>query len=203
MKRIGILGYDTDDMYGVKINYLEWIRFFGYPTILNQFDFADDDLSVLDRLDAIVLPGGPDISPQRYDAIPEFKTGRSSAIMEFFDLSVLPRIKIPIFGICRGLQTINVMRGGTLYQDIDHPVSGFESQAVHDVFIPEEKKPLMRVNSFHHQAIDVVGEGLRVELISGDGYIEAISGDNLFAVQWHPERLLDEYSIRAFSRLLK
>ena len=117
--------------------------------------------------------------------------------------------KIPIFGICRGLQTLNVHFGGTLRNLWGHSYSSSDTHEVHKIKFPNNKgkEIKMGVNSFHHQAIDKLAENLTVEATSDEIYwncIEAVSDYNnrIFAVQWHPERLWDKYSIERFSKLL-
>jgi putative glutamine amidotransferase len=113
--------------------------------------------------------------------------------------------KIPIFGICRGLQIINVALGGSLIQDIpkdilDHNIS-FKNKTKdrgHFVSIVKESKlhslfkEEIEVNSYHHQAIDRLADGLTICAVSSDGIIEAIEGENILAVQWHPERMTQD-----------
>lgn len=187
--RIGIVGdVDSNDRFGVNANYVEFAAIAGSPTILSP-DF--DPASV----DGIILPGGPDVLSSRY-GIPGFWTGNPSQFLEYFDRKYLPDLlgKMPIFGICRGLQTINVTLGGTLHQHLwFHPQSVSDTDQAHSVVLKEGQK--MKVNSFHHQAINKLGSGIAVEATSvGDKYVEAISGKLFFAVQWHPERLMDSYS---------
>jgi len=116
--------------------------------------------------------------------------------------------KLPVLGVCRGVQTLNVAAGGTLYQHVpmQHP------NAIRHQWYPEKPREWVaheiatthgsqlstilgregRVNSFHHQAVEKVAPGFRVAAIAPDGVIEAIEWDNSFAigVQWHPESLL-------------
>jgi putative glutamine amidotransferase len=118
--------------------------------------------------------------------------------------------RMPILGICRGIQMINVKFGGTLIQDIpsdtelerDHRQRGSRAELTHTVTVTEPESALAgvvtgscRVNSLHHQAIKRVGRGLKVTAHSEDGLVEAVESAEdypfLMAVQWHPEELVD------------
>jgi putative glutamine amidotransferase len=120
--------------------------------------------------------------------------------------------RIPILGICRGMQVINVALGGTLYQDINMQVKNsaghrFQNSIIvqlhHKVEIIEGSKLYnilgkkdITVNSFHHQSIKDIGKGLRATAYSNDGIIEGIESsklDFLIGVQWHPEELIEKY----------
>lgn len=201
--KIGIVGNMSGDYFGVRANYMDWVAQFGTPVVISP------GTSLPSEIEAVVLPGGADIVPHRYTKDLRFSVGQPDAYLEYFDARILPDIigEVPIFGICRGLQTINVALGGTLNQDIQHPYSSYETHEVHGVFADGYGE--FGVNSFHHQSIRTVGHGVTVVAREYDleheefgSTIEAISGDNFFAVQWHPERLYDEYSIQRFSELL-
>ena len=152
--------------------------------------------------DGLLLCGGGDIEPMCYGQ----ENNGSMNIVPERDVSELAFAKAfiaagkPVLGICRGHQLINVLLGGTLYQHIstaeDHSAPG---DAVHTVtavgesYLSECYGKNFCVNSAHHQAIDVLGKGLRVTLISdSDNIVEAIEHETLpiFGVQWHPERIM-------------
>jgi putative glutamine amidotransferase len=198
--RIGIPGSETDGVFGVHTNYLYWIEQVGTPVIVTPS--LEEPLKFLY---GIVLPGGADIYPGKYGQWPEYRTSKPNTYLEYFDDHVLPlfvEAKLPIFGICRGLQALNVFFGGTLRQDlVDHPYSQHETDLVHRVTTRD--RSVFRTNSFHHQGIARLGNGVRVEANSEEsGLVEAISVDaNIFAVQWHPERMWDAYSIKKFTTL--
>ena len=159
-----------------------------------------DPLAYLPILDGVVLTGGSDVSPDRYDAD---NTASDVELMrdeiEFSLLAAALERSLPVLGICRGLQVLNVHQGGTLHQDVP-------SHARYDVdpgdrthtvtFEAESRFGLMyghraEVNSLHHQTIDVIGDGLVVSGQAEDGTVEAIEmrGHDVLAVQWHPEML--------------
>lgn len=156
-------------------------------------------------LNLVVLVGGQDVDPLRYGQKKGFLCGNPDYYLEDFDRRILPLIvhnKIPLFGICRGFQTINVHFGGTLIQHLNyHPTNGqTRSQTVHSVFYNTNNSvSLIDVNSLHHQGIDKLGRNLKtIAWYSKDkkngstiDLIEAFSHNNLpiAGVQWHPEEL--------------
>lgn len=167
-------------------------------------DRAED---VVEAVDALVLSGGGDIGPERYGSSNQ-RSSDIDAERDGWELALVDAARRrgrPILGICRGLQVINVAMGGTLAQhvwgrsehpDLEHrPGAGLAS---HDhrvrldptgrlarLFGEDERT----VNSFHHQAVDRVGEGLRATATAGDGTVEGLESDDglAVAVQWHPE----------------
>jgi putative glutamine amidotransferase len=157
----------------------------------------------------LVLSGGEDVDPARYGEAPS--PGLGSVLpardeMEFRTLECALSMRMPIFGICRGCQVLNVHFGGTLYQDIDSEIEGelpheqtepwgkrshsavIETNSkLHDIVCDNE----LFINSYHHQAVKDVGKGLRVTARADDGMVEAIEHTEypwLLGVQWHPER---------------
>lgn len=162
-----------------------------------------------DKLDGVLLPGSPsDISPSYYQCKPHQKLGRVISERDKTDFVLLDIAEtrgIPILGICYGAQSLNVYRGGTLIQDIaseipgavDHDRDGepqeIESHSVlldgawmESIYSCREVK----VNSYHHQSVDLPGKNLRIVGVAPDGVVEAIEDTRgLFSigVQWHPE----------------
>ena len=202
-KRIGIVGQEYDGIWGQRSNYLAWISQFGNPVVIFPTSFGKFDS--IYSLDALVLPGGADVATNRYAWFTHPWTQNSNQFLEHFDTQILPNLigRMPIFGICRGLQTLNVTLGGTLYQHSwSHPYSKSEKDTVHTV--RTISGAIIPVNSFHHQGIGKLAKGLVIEANAPDGVVEAISNENLkiFAVQWHPERLQDNYSMNAFANIL-
>lgn len=216
-KNIGIVSWKTgENSFGVTIPYLEFIDFFGDPVLISP------TMSVPENLDAIILPGGPDIDPSRYNQIPDYRTGRPCPFREYFDkylLEIAIKNKIPIFGICRGFQSINVHLGGKLTQTMYHETNSItdRSKKVHELILfPNKfpqgltkvvlaKKEVYKVNSIHHQGIktDQLAEGLN-SIAKYKGYIEAFVHNTLpiAGVQYHPEELFDDLSYNMFEYLL-
>jgi len=168
-----------------------------------------DDL--LDRVDGILIPGGGDIDPLRYsDSRHESARGISEERDEF-EIEVALRAKtrrMPVFAICRGLQIVNVALGGSLVQDLPshtgahgHDIIGDDAYEPHSQALVDPGcriaavigDGLKDINSIHHQAVETLGEGLKVVASAPDGTIEAIEHEDelwpLLAVQWHPEFL--------------
>lgn len=186
--------------------------------------------SLVDVVDGILFSGGSDIAPNRFgDATVHESTYGIDPERDQFELDLFAAAferGTPIFGICRGIQVINVALGGTLFQDLptQHPGAvavghrqherGIEDSGIgHDVVGAPDLAPLfdghgIGVNSFHHQAIRDLAPGLRPVAYSPDGVIEAVvaaDGRDLFAVQWHPELMYERYPehLRPFIRLIE
>jgi len=171
---------------------------------------------MLDRLDGLCLSGGPDLDPGNYGADPHAELGPTEPDLDSFELDVARRAdarEMPILAICRGTQALNVVRGGVLHQHlpevsevIPHRQITPGTETSHTVEIEpgsrlaralgyEELRvaDALDVNSFHHQAIDRLGEGLEVTARAPDGTIEAIEDPRrefLIGVQWHAETLV-------------
>jgi len=153
-------------------------------------------------LDGLVLQGGADISPLAYGEQPQKAEWAGDPMRDGYEIELVRAFSAeakPVLGICRGAQLINVALGGSLHQDIPAHRSDDYDQHAHDVRLEPgsglarlygETGP-RRVVSIHHQAINRLGDGLRVEARSvPDGLIEAIRGEGsgyICAVQWHPE----------------
>lgn len=171
------------------------------------------DPEALDRIyglvDAVLLPGGDDVSPKLYGETPHPRLGDVSEARDSLELDVARRALcdgIPVLGICRGIQLLAVAAGGTLWQDVP---SQYEAALGHDIrehgrdhlcheieIEPESRlehaigATTATVNSFHHQAVRNVPQGFRVTARAKDGIVEAIeSTDDRFVmgVQCHPE----------------
>ena len=179
-----------------------------------------DHLSpLLDRLDGICLSGGPDLDPAAYGATDRHdQLGPTEPSLDAFELSLsreaLTR-NIPILAICRGSQALNVACGGTLHQHVEgHRQTAAATEPTHEVEVEAgsrlhriTRSRRLAVNSFHHQAVDKLGEGLKVVARADDGTVEGIEGPGSFTigVQWHAETLyahlgLFEALVRAAAR---
>ena len=145
---------------------------------------------------ALLLPGGGDMEPWRYGQ-PNTASRNLEPERDALELALLDRftaLQKPVLGICRGMQSINVFFGGALLQDIPGHTQIDGVDRLHAVRTAPGIFAALgaeRVNSAHHQALDRVGVGLRVEQWAADGVIEAICHERLpvWGVQWHPERL--------------
>ncbi|MEU5321549.1 gamma-glutamyl-gamma-aminobutyrate hydrolase family protein [Streptomyces sp. NPDC021056] len=151
------------------------------------------------RLDGLVIAGGPDVEPVHYGAEREPRTGPPAPERDAWELALIDAALaagIPLLGICRGMQLLNVAVGGTLVQHIEghaEVVGAFGWHTVKPVpgtlyagVVPEETS----VPTYHHQAVDRLGAGLLVSAHASDGTVEAVelpSADWVLGVQWHPE----------------
>ncbi len=165
------------------------------------------------RFDGLIIPGGRDLDPSLYGESPRCRIEAEGQERTDFEFSILREImerKKPVFGICYGIQFINIFLQGSLYQDILLQVPGSleHTRGEHGVTI--EDNQFMEagesvVNSSHHQAIKRVGKGLKPFAWSHDGIIEAFYGEGfrfLVGVQWHPERMQSSLSARLFEKFV-
>lgn len=166
--------------------------------------------SLLDRVDGVCLPGGPDLQPTTYGQEPHPQLGPTEPRVDAVELALVraaDRRNLPILGICRGMQALNVARGGTLHQHLPDVVGDrFEhrqlehgSVTTHRVETAPHSRlratlggPKLEVNSFHHQAVHTLGKGLVATAWAEDGTIEAVENPSerfVLGVQWHAEGL--------------
>lgn len=195
----------------LKHSYLDAIRHFGgIPLVLPSEGNADELEYLVSQCDGLLLTGGMDIEPAFYG---EEKWNDTVATTpdrdrsESLILQLAEARDLPILGICRGIQIINVYYGGTLYQDIPtqnpseiiHSMGASLNQPCHNCHL-QHGSPIhtligrdqIRVNSFHHQSVKDVAPGFAVMGRCEDGIIEAIWNPSkrfLWAVQWHPEEI--------------
>jgi putative glutamine amidotransferase len=179
------------------------------PVVLPPMDLEHVD-ALLDRLGGLMISGGPDVHPSAYGEEPHPALGPTEPDLDAFELELLRRADergLPILGICRGEQLLNVARGGTLFQDVPEAVGAevghrqelpgrIPSHAIVLATGTRLEGAIGRqehdVNSFHHQAVHELGRGLRATAWAPDGVIEAIEApdrDFVVGVQWHAESL--------------
>lgn len=195
------------DQYFINQDYVKALKDANASVLLiypQPYDELEEELKTCDGL---VIPGGMDIDPYFYQ---QENTHSSCEPIEVDQLDlnaieIAQRLKLPIFGICRGLQVINVALGGSLKQDIpNHSVSS-DTKRLNGHKITIEKGNILydlmgqetEVNSYHHQAIDKLASTLEILAQSEDETIEAIKGNQILAVQWHPERMTSLESTKA------
>jgi putative glutamine amidotransferase len=171
---------------------------------------VDDVPAQLSCLQAVCLSGGPDLDPSQYGAAPAPELGPVEPALDEFELAVARAADasgLPILGICRGAQALNVARGGTLHQHLpaitDHSVAHRQTapgwEETHPVRVAGDARLAhvlgideLWVNSFHHQAVDRLGSGLRAVAWAPDGTVEGIEDPGerfVLGVQWHAETL--------------
>jgi putative glutamine amidotransferase len=199
----------------------------GVPLLLPpHLDEAGQE-ALWERLDGLLLTGGGDIDPARFGEPPHPKIADVVPARDALEIAVTRRAlaaDVPLLAICRGIQVLNVALGGSLWQDIpserpgalNHSQTARRDEPTHRVKVMGEGTRLgavlgsleLEVNSFHHQAIRRLGEGLREVAWAEDGIIEGVElvGGHPFAlgVQWHPEDLVgrDEGARRLFRALV-
>jgi putative glutamine amidotransferase len=195
----------------VPMSYVEQVQAAGGVVLLIPPDPAliDDPGRVLDRLDGLLLVGGVDVEAATYGAEPHPLADPPLPLRDAVETALVQAAaarRLPVLGICRGAQVINVAAGGTLRQHLPDDLGtdghrralGSFVGNEHDVEVEEGSRAieatgeaLHRVASHHHQAIDAIGEGLRVTARAvGDGLPEAVESNGpgwLLGVQWHPE----------------
>lgn len=157
--------------------------------------------------DALLLTGGGDIDPARFGAAPDQELGSVDPERDAFELELYRAFREagkPVLGVCRGVQLINVAHGGTLHQHLpavsatwQHDQRDYRGLPSHEVQVEAGSllarafgSTTIRTNSYHHQAVDQVGAGLKVVARAGDGIVEAVeaeAGSLVLGVQWHPE----------------
>jgi putative glutamine amidotransferase len=201
------------------------------PVLLPLLDAEPDVLrAIYERLDGLFLAGGVDIDPVSYGAERHEATGRTDAARDAVELTLTRwalRDGKPILGVCRGLQVLNVARGGTLLQDTTHlhrntikhdyfPTQGFaRDHLAHDVKPRAGSRVAeifgevpFAVNSMHHQGIEALANGFVATGHAADGLIEALETEGeewVVGVQWHPESLIerDEATRKLFEEFVE
>jgi putative glutamine amidotransferase len=189
----------------------------GEPVVVPLQSTPEEIARLITSCAAILLPGSKaDVDPQKFNAAAHARTAPADPPRDAADELLLQdayNLHKPVFGICYGLQSLNVWRTGSLIQDIESKVNhsaGAKVEVAHQVAVAADSllakemlngkdSVLVPVNSSHHQSADVVGDGLRaVAHCAEDGVIEAIEGTvpghYVLAVQWHPERTFDSDS---------
>lgn len=217
---LGDGGEDEHRSQRISSDYIEAVAAAGGLPVLIPFiggtggeDPAPADAAAVCAVaDGLILTGGPDVDPLHYGQEPLPRLGRISPARDALELSLARHAiehRVPLLGICRGMQVMNVARGGTLYQDIrstihdpvQHRVRAPRWYGAHTVAVDEGTLLArlvgageVRVNSFHHQAVDEAAPGMAVTARAADGIAEAIElPGHPFAlgVQWHPEAMWD------------
>jgi putative glutamine amidotransferase len=199
----------------LNLAYIEALRRVGGTPFAFLSGRPEEVDGYLPMIDGLLLTGGVDVDPARYGQPPIHSLETPDTPREDLEWRLLQwadDVKRPVLAICRGLQAVNVFRGGTLIQDIGIQLPGAfrhnlkvgypRSELAHSIrvepgsrfaaLLGEEEIP---VNSIHHQAIDRLGRGLRPVAWALDGVVEAIESDDpdrfLVGVQFHPEEILD------------
>lgn len=203
---IGITGATYNERVTVREEYTNAVsRAGGIPVVLPMCSDEDKVREMVEAIDGIIISGGEDINPAYFgedvlNGTVEIYGKRDTS--DFLMLDAALKRGIPILGICRGAQLVNVYYGGTLYQDLPvqtdtqviHKQYLARNAAQHQIYMEKDSELFhllgtdsAGVNSFHHQAIKDLGKGLKISARSADGVIEGIEGNGTFCVQFHPE----------------
>ena len=223
---IGITTYDVEARWGaweahaalLPFVYVEAVRRSGGRAVLLPPGGDDQEASAtVAGLDGLLVSGGPDIDPIRYGAARHPQTQPPVTVRDAWDLAVTShalRLGVPLLAICRGMQMLNVCRGGTLHQHVpdlvgharhDGPTAGYGRHQVRvspdsmlaGILTQGPSDEYFNVPTHHHQAVNLLGDGLKAVAWEEDGTIEAVEAgpsalDGLsgfvLGVQWHPER---------------
>ena len=222
--------------YHEKSEYIGQIRHYldailwagGLPLMIPVAGDRETVRQYAQRMHGVLLPGSPtDVDPKHYAAIPHAKLGKLYPERDATDFAILDLVEhqkdLPVLGICFGIQSLSVHRGGSLVQDIPslicqpltHDEDDGKPPACHMVRIAEDSligrlagRPQMEVNSYHHQSVASPGRNLRPVAFASDGVIEAVedtTGRFVVGVQWHPERVWkeDPFSRALFSSFIE
>ncbi len=218
-KPIVALSCDLDEDLRIRLrqDYVEPFAEAGAVVVIVPLFTSADDLEEWLRAvgaSGVVFSGGADIHPSYYGEELHPAIGRISLQRDVYELALYDaagRMGLPVLAICRGLQLVNVACGGTLVQDMPSQLG--EAFAVHDQTFPGDKPahPVtlepdsavarlfgtehLSANSFHHQCVKELGQGLRLAGVSSDGVVEALESfdGRVVAVQFHPERMTKTY----------
>lgn len=223
---IGISLNETEDsgkkLHHLPINYLpagyvRGVQQAGGLPLLLPVSKKEDAKAYIDKIDKLILTGGQNVNPKFYNEERHFDESLMLTSRDEFELALIQEAmaqKKPIFGVCRGLQLLNVALGGTLHQDLSqrdveetkhmqdptpreiptHYVSITEGSKLSQVYGTKT-----HVNSFHFQSVKELGNGLVVTALSEDGIVEGIESKDenqrILGVQWHPDFYFEEFEV--------
>ncbi|GAA2240657.1 MULTISPECIES: gamma-glutamyl-gamma-aminobutyrate hydrolase family protein [Kitasatospora] len=223
---IGITGYLSEAAWGVWRQraalipqlYVDAVTRAGGTAVLLPAQ-SDGAAGLLDRIDGLLLAGGPDIDPARYGADPHPSTDPPHELRDAWEWALLTGAlerDLPVLGVCRGLQVLNVAHGGDLIQHLPEQL-GDEGHRIAPATYHQQAVtiqagsrlgrilgPTAKVPCYHHQAVGRLGDGLRATAWSQDRSIEALERPDrrfVLGVQWHPEA--DPADLRLFEALVQ
>ncbi|MFC7685209.1 gamma-glutamyl-gamma-aminobutyrate hydrolase family protein [Ureibacillus sp. GCM10028918] len=224
---IGITMTTNNGQYCINEAYVKSVLQAGGIPVNIPFGVESDAEQLLEGIDGLLLTGGVDVHPHFFDEEPHINIGdimleRDEVELELTEAAL--KKTMPIFGICRGIQLLNVALGGTLYQDINsqyehtpilHKQNARRKEASHYIEITKGSKlhesigkEKIAVNSFHHQALKKVPDIFEITAKASDGIIEAFEIKDYpycVGVQWHPEEMAiagDEHAKNLFKSFI-
>jgi len=225
--RIGVTASATkedENIHRVTENMTRTMELAGVEMVTLDYPLNKEEIDrIFPTLDGVVMAGGPDVHPKYFGQEIDPYCGTIVEDRDIMELYVMKRVMeadMPVLGVCRGMQLMNVALGGTLHQDVVHHMNIVHRQTDgvlywHDVvfagdsmlrrLVSSERCP---VNSYHHQAVDRLADGLIATAYNPDGLIEAFerpASKFLMAVQWHPEvsYTKDSFSRKIFAHFLE
>ncbi|WP_152656653.1 gamma-glutamyl-gamma-aminobutyrate hydrolase family protein [Oceanobacillus sp. CFH 90083] len=200
----------------------------GIPVILPYYSDYQEIAALLDKMDGLYLPGGYDIDPSLFQEEPNPHLGTIIPERDRLEKEIIPHFldkDKPVLGVCRGCQILNVVTGGTMYQDlvsqypkplIQHTQKAAFHHRSHAISVSPAslleklvQATEIRVNSYHHQANRSLGKDFMISAVAGDGVIEAFESKKhrfVLGVQWHPEGLInhpDDPSLAIYRRFIQ
>jgi putative glutamine amidotransferase len=206
--------HDTEERYLSTMTYTQAVERAGGLPLLIPFAIDHDLIpQIVDQFDGILFTGGNDMNPKRWGEEWHPKVARMDQRREEFEFALLAEVEkrcTPALGVCFGSQLMNVHRGGSLTQFLPDEKDAMEhrnlmekgQQRRHEIKLETDSqlgraigKSDVSVNTYHKQAVNKIGKGLRIIATAPDGVIEAFEDPTMplyAAVQWHPERLIDE-----------
>ncbi|WP_445402877.1 gamma-glutamyl-gamma-aminobutyrate hydrolase family protein [Streptomyces sp. LE64] len=204
---IGVSTYREEARWGVwrseavllPLGYPRLVQDAGGLAVLLPPDDPARAAAAVARLDGVVIAGGPDVEPGRYGADPDPRTGPPARERDAWELALIHAALTagtPLLGICRGMQLLNVALGGTLLQHLDGHTGGVGAFGAHPVtavagtHYAALAPGTAEVPTYHHQAVDRLGDGLVASAYAADGTVEAVERPGpswVLGVQWHPE----------------
>lgn len=205
--KIAVLTRINDQRFTVNIDYVNALKNANADVVLLLPQNKETLFNALNECDGLLIPGGEDVNPKLYsqENLYSILIDESIEQLDLDAIEIMDKLNKPIFGICRGLQILNVAYGGTLIQDINQqipnsqehsfshiyqkPLNGHKVNVLANTNLINFLKSTIEVNSYHHQCIDKLAPKFKISSLSDEGIIEAIESDRIIAVQWHPERM--------------
>ncbi len=192
---------NENDFYKTNSSYINALRELGTDIVMLP---CENGISMLEVVDGLILSGGYDVNPLYYGERKAEATHLADKRQDLYEMSLVHaaiRSGLPVLGICRGIQVINVALGGTLVQNCNDHYGNLHSVQIKNSSLLDEG--CICVNSFHHQRVGKVGDSLKGTGMTSSGDIEMIEHKKapVFGVQWHPEKQYGAGVIESFLNL--